>query len=149
MVDFVCRGLELPADTVPVYGTDRSERAHKALIRERVGVRNDQKHARAVAEEAMRAEAAVKNNPPDLINVALEKLTESSLEFPAYSTLDNMCGRVRREVNRQIFRTIYERLTPEQRVTVEALLTVNGIRPPVFVPPVEAAGGCADLDAFA
>lgn len=126
VVDFVRRGLELPTDTVPVYGTDRSERAHKALIRERVGVRNDQKHARAVAEAAMRAEAAVKNNPPDLINVALEKLTESSLEFPAYSTLDNMCGRVRREVNRRIFRTIYERLTPEQRVAVEALLTVKG-----------------------
>ncbi|MGH3772143.1 MAG: hypothetical protein ACRDRW_12235 [Pseudonocardiaceae bacterium] len=35
--------------------------------------------ARKVAAEAIRAAAAVKNNPPDLINVALEMLVAESL----------------------------------------------------------------------
>ena len=53
-----------------------------ALVRERLGVVHDPQRARAVAEEAIRSAAEVKNNPPDLINVALEMLVKASLELP-------------------------------------------------------------------
>jgi hypothetical protein len=36
-----------------------------------------------------REAALVKNHPPDLINLALERLVEASLELPAFSTLDD------------------------------------------------------------
>jgi hypothetical protein len=35
---------------------------------------------------------------PDLINVALEMLVKASSELPGFSTLDEMAGRIRREV---------------------------------------------------
>lgn len=41
----------------------------------------DAGQARKVAEEAIRAEAASKNNPADLINVALEQLVQRGLEL--------------------------------------------------------------------
>ena len=44
------------------------------LVRERLGAVFDPERARALAEQAIRAEAEVKNHPPDLINVALEML---------------------------------------------------------------------------
>ena len=59
----------------------------------------DQRRARAVAEAAIREAALVKNHPPDLINVALERLVEASLELPAFSTLDEMAATIRAEVN--------------------------------------------------
>jgi hypothetical protein len=74
-------------------------KAQRQLVRERLGVVHDPRRARAVAAEAIRSAAEAKNNPPDLINVALEMLVKASLELPGFSTLDAMTGRIRREVN--------------------------------------------------
>lgn len=126
VVNFVRRDLELPEVTMPAWGSDRIERNHKALVRERVGVVNDQRLARRIAETAIRSEAGRKNNPPDLINVAVEKLVEASLELPAFSTLNKMTSRIRTEVNQQLFATIDGRLTVEQRAGLERLPTVVG-----------------------
>jgi uncharacterized protein DUF4158 len=71
----------------------------RRLVRERLGVMHDPERARAVAAEAIRSAAEVKNNPPDLINVALEMLVKESLELPAFSTLDEQTSQIRREVN--------------------------------------------------
>ncbi len=82
--------------------------------------------ARRIAETAIRSEAGRKNNPPDLINVAVEKLVEASLELPAFSTLNKMTARIRTEVNQQLFQTIDGRLTGDQRAGLERLPTVVG-----------------------
>ncbi|GAA1390348.1 hypothetical protein GCM10009639_18960 [Kitasatospora putterlickiae] len=49
----------------------------------------------APAEETMRIEAASKNNPADLIDIALEMLVGARLEIPRFSSLDTTpppCG---------------------------------------------------------
>jgi Domain of unknown function (DUF4158) len=50
--------------------------------------------AREVAAGAIREAAVKMNNPPDLINVALETLVSQSLELPGFTTLDEMAARV-------------------------------------------------------
>lgn len=127
VVDFVRRDLRLPEDTVPAWSSARVARHHKAGIRERLGWTNDQSTAREVAEAAIRAEAALKNHPPDLINVALDKLTEASLEFPAYSTLDALASRVRTEVNLEIFEMVAGRLSEEDWTRLLALIEIVGL----------------------
>ena len=77
---------------------------------------HDPERARAVAAEAIRSAAEVKNNPPDLINVALEMLVKESLELPAFSTLDAMAGRIRREVNTAMFERVASRIGLPDRV---------------------------------
>jgi hypothetical protein len=54
-------------------------------VRKRQGVTYDMGRARGLAEAAIREAAQVLNHPPDLINVALERIVEASLELPAYS----------------------------------------------------------------
>ena len=39
--------------------------------------------------------AAVKDNPADLINIALEELIRRRFELPAFSTLDRMADDIR------------------------------------------------------
>ena len=70
----------------------------------------DQRRARAVAVAAIREAALVKNHPPDLINVALERLVEASLELPAFSTLDELAAAIRAEVNAGIFAGVRSRM---------------------------------------
>ena len=54
----------------------------------------------------MGSAAEIKNNPPDLINVALELVVKVSLELPGYSTLDEMVSQIRHEVNTAIFERV-------------------------------------------
>ena len=55
--------------------------------------------ARAVAETAMREALLGKDNPADVINVALEALAAAGCELPGYSTLDEMAATLRAEVD--------------------------------------------------
>ncbi|GII52046.1 hypothetical protein Pth03_04350 [Planotetraspora thailandica] len=65
------------------------------------------------------------HNPADLINVALEELLESGRELPGYTTLDRMVAKIRAEVNRDVFATVADRITPGQRARLEELLVVD------------------------
>src|SRR5450755_4892583 len=98
VVEHVRRELALPAGTA-AWCEARNVKAQRQLVRGRLGVRHDPRRARAVAEAAVRSAAEVKNDPPDLINVALEMLVKASLELPAFSTVDELASRVRLAVN--------------------------------------------------
>ncbi|MFI0349929.1 DUF4158 domain-containing protein [Actinomadura sp. 9N407] len=126
VVDHVRRCLELGGEVEPDHGAGRTAKAHRKQVRARQGVKYDQRRARALAAGAIREEALVKNHPPDLINVALERLIEASLELPAFSTLDRMATTIRAEVNAGIFARVAARTGPEGRQRLEALLTTGG-----------------------
>ena len=122
VVDHVRYCLGVAPEVEPDHGVARTERLHKALVRKRQGATRDMRRARALAEAAIREAALVRNHPPDLINVALERIIEASLELPAYSTLDDMATTIRAEVNEAIFAGITARMGPEGRLRAQGLL---------------------------
>jgi hypothetical protein len=80
--------------------------------------------ARKLAEQVIEAAAQVKDNPADLINVALEELVRARLELPGYSTLDELAATVRTRANEELYDLVYARLTAED---VEGLLGLLGL----------------------
>lgn len=120
------RCLDLAEGTKPEVGSERTGTSQHQLVRERVGVVLDPERARTVAGEAIRSAAEVKNNPPDLINVALEMLVKASLELPGFSTLDTMTSQIRTEVNTALFEGIAARVPLGEARGLEALLDVAG-----------------------
>jgi hypothetical protein len=60
---FARRALNLPEGTRAAHASGRSAEQHRALVRQRVGVRYDAARARELARETIRAEAGSKNNP--------------------------------------------------------------------------------------
>jgi hypothetical protein len=139
VVDHVRRDLGLAED---VAGT--AER-HRDLVRRRFGVVLDPAGARKVAADAIREATRARNHPPDLINIALERLVEGSFELPAFSTLDKMASRIRSEINAEIF---------GESPTVLALPGLPGWRPSGpgragredRLRPVETLGAAAVVD---
>ena len=96
--------------------------------RDRLGTVFDGTQARAIAQKAIRAAAETKDNPADLINVALDELVREGCELPAFSTLDRMAGAIRTEVNNTYFTGI--RLQMEQDEDgVERLLGLLDVDP--------------------
>ncbi len=145
MTGHVRRCLGLDPETVPDHVAARTVKWHRRQVRARQGVTYDQRRARALAAREIRAAALVKNHPPDLINVALERLVEASLELPAFSTLDEPATAIRAEVNAGMFARITERIGPEARQRLQALLTVAVPGRHVGVQPAEEAGPAGHL----
>ncbi|WP_329168821.1 DUF4158 domain-containing protein [Streptomyces sp. NBC_01267] len=81
VVDFARRAVELPEGTTLLWATGRTAERQRTKVRRRVGATYDQARAREIAEESIRKEAAAKNRPADLINIALEKVVEAGLEL--------------------------------------------------------------------
>lgn len=125
VVEHVRRCLELDEKVEPVYASPRTAESHRVLVRGRLGVRRAPGKARKIARKAMYQAAWVKNHPPDLINVALERLLQAGLELPAFSTLDAMEAEIRGEVNAQIFKKIWIRLGRDGRARLQALLVAG------------------------
>ncbi|MCA1680204.1 MAG: DUF4158 domain-containing protein [Actinobacteria bacterium] len=126
VADHLRGSLELAGDVEPEVGAERTVTAQHQLVRERVGVVLDPERARALARDAIREAAWVKNNPPDLINVALEILVKASLELPGFSTLNAMAAQIRAEVNTALFEQIVARMAWGDRVRLEQLLDAVG-----------------------
>ncbi|MGY0063741.1 DUF4158 domain-containing protein [Streptomyces sp. LZ34] len=122
VVDFVRRAMELPEGTLPAYRAERIAKHHRGLVRKQAGVTYDQAKARGIVEQSIRKEAAAKNRPADLINIALEKVVEAGLELPGFSTFDKMASKIRTEVNASICTGIHDRMSAAQRAGLMRLL---------------------------
>jgi TnpA family transposase len=143
----VRRCLGLKEDVGPTRG-ERTATTQRVLVRRRVGVTYDPERALAVAADAIRTAAAVKNNPPDLINVALEMLVRASLELPGFATLNQMTSRIRSEVNTAMFEQIVARISLPDRLRLEGLLEVTGPRGKSAFNRLKQAAGRASWAAF-
>jgi hypothetical protein len=115
-------GLRDSAD--PTTVPDKTLRNHRGLVRHRLGLVSDQTTARKIAAEAIRTAAETKDNPADLINIALEELVKSNCELPGYTTLDRMAGRIRTEVNTRIHELVHARMT---EAVMEMIDTYGGL----------------------
>ncbi|MGH2844195.1 MAG: DUF4158 domain-containing protein, partial [Solirubrobacteraceae bacterium] len=140
VVEHVRRCLELGEQVLPVYASTKTRESHRVLVRQLGDVACNPGKARKIAQKAIWDAAWVKNHPPDLINVALEKLVQAGLELPAFATLAAMESRLRGEVNAQIFKRIWIRLGPDGRRRLEALLVVGADGKSGFQRLKEAAG---------
>jgi hypothetical protein len=75
-----CLGLEDQIRAEPE--SDRTLWRHREFVRRRLGVIYEPDRARTIAEAAIRTAAEAKDNPADLINVALEELIRARCELP-------------------------------------------------------------------
>ncbi|MEU4704535.1 Tn3 family transposase [Nonomuraea dietziae] len=100
---------------------------HRAFVRKRLGVSYESARVRRIAEQAVRKAVRSKDNPADLINVALEELVRARCELPGYTTLDAMVAAIRAEVNTGFFQAVAGRLDAAGRARLARLLVVDPV----------------------
>ncbi|MEV1005125.1 Tn3 family transposase [Nonomuraea sp. NPDC050202] len=100
---------------------------HRAFVRKRLGVSFESARVRRIAEQAVRKAVRSKDNPADLINVALEELVRARCELPGYTTLDAMVAAIRAEVNTGFFQAVAGRLDAAGRARLARLLVVDPV----------------------
>ncbi|WP_430626077.1 DUF4158 domain-containing protein [Sulfobacillus thermotolerans] len=83
-----CAGIPLrSSDGWNKYHASGTHKRHRALIRDYLGIRFFDREARQIMVNAMAEVALVKDEPADLVNVAMEKLIQQNVELPAFNTL--------------------------------------------------------------
>ena len=78
-----------------------------------------------ILQDTIKKAALSMSNPPDLVNVAIEKLIEQRYELPAFSTLDRMVSHLRHEVHLELYKKLNATLSLKQREALDKLLEVN------------------------
>jgi TnpA family transposase len=124
IVDHIRGALDVRRD-VRAAVTARTLYRHHQAIRGYLGVAAYGPRARHAAAEAVALAAVVKDNPADLINVAIEELVRQRFELPAFSTLDRLTSHIRAMINRRLFRLVRGRLSDADLVGLELLLLVH------------------------
>jgi hypothetical protein len=117
--------LGLRGGVAATYEVDHTGKRHRDYVRDRLGVMWQPARVRGIAEEATREALLSKDNPADVINVALEALANAGCELPGYTTLDEMAGSLRAEVNGGFHRLVAGRLDAAERARVVELLVVD------------------------
>ncbi|WP_206061841.1 DUF4158 domain-containing protein [Nonomuraea basaltis] len=119
--------LELPESVGLEQAAERSAKRHRQFVRERLSVVYEPARVRQIAEEAIRKAAQTKDNPADLINVALEELVRAWCELPGYTTLDAMTATIRTEINTGLFAMVAGRVDGAARARLSRLLLVDPV----------------------
>jgi hypothetical protein len=78
VIDHVRAALELPEVVEAETDAARTAKRHREFVRTFLGVKYEAVKVRAVAEASIRTAVQTKDNPADLINVALEELVRAS-----------------------------------------------------------------------
>jgi hypothetical protein len=109
----------LAEQVVLTDAAERSAKRHRSFVRQRMGVVYDAAGVRAVAAEAIRKAVQAKDNPADLINVALEELIRTQCE---------LTKKIRTEVvNRGFFTLVAGRVDAAARARLARLLVVDPV----------------------
>ncbi|MGW1710047.1 DUF4158 domain-containing protein [Streptomyces sp. NPDC002206] len=124
VVEHVRDLLGLGEEVAPTHDSARMLRHHRTIVRERLGVVYDKEKARKISAAAIYEAVQTKDNPADLINVALEKLVKARLELPGYSTLDEMASAIRTEANEDFFARVVSHMDEVEQARLLALLRV-------------------------
>jgi hypothetical protein len=106
---------------------ERTAKRYRELVRARMKVTYDTARVRQVAEQAIRKAVQAKDNPADLINVALEELVRARCELPGYTTLDAMATAIRTEVNAAFYQAVASRIDMAARARLARLLLANPV----------------------
>ena len=114
--------IKLTEKMISNYGKSGSRQRHFQAIRAFLGVSPFDSKARHLIVVAIGKAAKTKEEPTDLINIAIEELIKNSYELPAFSTIERAVNRIRVSVNRSFYRKIFDSLDEEEVNKINNLL---------------------------
>ena len=125
-----CAGIPLrSSDGWNKYHASGTHKRHRALIRDYLGIRFFDREARQIMVNAMAEVALVKDEPADLVNVAMEKLIQQNVELPAFNTLAEAARHIYAQSYRELYHNISQSLDTDAIKAVDDLFQTTAQSP--------------------
>jgi TnpA family transposase len=124
IIEHVARLVGVPSislEALKLYSDSGTCRRHHSLIRNYRNIRFFDMSSRQIMLEAMTEAALTKDDPADLINVAIEKLVRQHYELPAFSALAKAADHVQAKSYRELYEKIYKLLDANARNIIDNL----------------------------
>ncbi len=125
LVKYICNcvGLKTPNKAeLAKYDQSGSKTLHHQQLRALVGIRVFAGDGELwLADQALQV-AQTKQELPDIINVLVESLIQKRYELPGFSYLFRLARKSRALVNGQIYRSVYQQLSPALIARLDRLL---------------------------
>jgi TnpA family transposase len=115
-------GVHYGAVEWEAYDQSGTRRRHTAAIRQHLNVRPFDKVAQQIMEATFRSAAETREGLDDLINAAIEELVRQRYELPGFRTLLDAARRIRAEINRRYFQSVWVTLGEQRRHLIDDLL---------------------------
>lgn len=123
IVNHIRNALSMDDTVQPGYPNDKTKYRHHKAVRRYLGVvPYAHPTAAPLLRDVLHRATQQMSDPGDLINLALAELLLRNYELPAFSTLDRMGGHVRDQVHDEMFLRIDQRLTQEDKDSLDQLL---------------------------
>lgn len=120
-----CLGVSKDLELIePTKSNKKTFYRYRQAIRTYLGVFAWSEEAVSIVGATVSKAALSMSNPPDLVNVAIEKLIERRYELPAFSTLDRLVGHLRHQVHLALYEKLNAMLSSKQKQTLDRLLQV-------------------------
>nr|WP_257139927.1 DUF4158 domain-containing protein [Burkholderia sp. MSMB1826] len=81
--------------------------------------------ANAIATRAAHTASRTMGQPVDIINATIDELIARNIELPAFSTLVRLTEQIHARAQSRLFKRVTRRLTAEQKLTLDRLLTLD------------------------
>lgn len=114
--------IAISSEVIESYNKSGTRLRHVQVIREYLNIKSYGSDARYIIVRAIGAAARTKDEPSDLINVAIEELIRQHYELPAFDTLVRASNRIRVSVYKSFYRQVNTLLSEEARSKIDKLL---------------------------
>ena len=122
VINYIRTFLQLPKNLDLGYQYPPTLSRHKQAIRSYLQVSQFNQETHKFIREIIKQSALVRDNPADLINVAIEELVKNRYDLPPFATLDRLVRHGRNLVNQQLFSQVTSQLSEEYQQRLNDLL---------------------------
>ncbi len=110
------------SNTLSNYNNSGTRLRHTQAIREYLNVKKYDSKARHLIVEVIATAAKTKDEPLDLVNLAIEELIRNYYELPTFNTLEKAAKRIRLSINRSFYKTIVSSLNEDLKQKIDSLI---------------------------
>lgn len=103
------------------YDASQTRKRHLAMVREYWQIKPYREHGAAVMESALTEAAQTKQDLVDLINIAVQTLSEKRIELPGFTTLERAARKARHEITLTCYSRIDDALSTADRDRLQRL----------------------------
>lgn len=115
-------GIFISDEQIAEYVGSTTKDRHVSEIRNYLKIKPFDLSAIHLIVDSIGKAAKTKDEPLDLVNLAIEELIRNYYELPAFNTLEKVAKRIRSSINRSFYKNIADSLTPEIRSKYDALI---------------------------
>ncbi|ANV84116.1 transposase [Picosynechococcus sp. PCC 7003] len=121
VIRYIRSHLKLPA-SLSGMPAKRSWRLYQEQIRGHLNIVSYRPQGEQLAITVVEKLALIRDDPADLINGALEELSERGFELPAFSTLDRLVRHVRAATNQKLWEQLADSLSADDCAYLDRLI---------------------------